>query len=228
MTKRAVQADKKKGAGAKIKADKEAKQASKQQSITAAEAQRLQKKRQNSAITSPSEKKKTRAVDMEVLRVIRKRVPNPSDALLYGNIVEEKCMVEYVTEEKLKQASQGKYLKEEWWQDLFRKFSVSEDEKRPCQVIDKTEHVDPALVRALAQAKSKNCVQRSRAPLVSWFRAATAVNQRTICGIVGYLIGLKPAANEASSTLFIEFMKMVERLRAHQTFARGLFLFKHS
>ena len=87
--------------GAKIKADSgSTKKAGGQQVVTAAEAQRLQKKRQNSAIVTPAEKKKTRAVDTEVLRAIRKRIPNPSDALLYGKIIEENNMVEYVTEEQ--------------------------------------------------------------------------------------------------------------------------------
>ena len=50
---------------------------------------------------APAEKKKTRDIDVEVLRTIGKHIPSPSDALLYGNVVDGKTMVEFVTEELL-------------------------------------------------------------------------------------------------------------------------------
>ena len=74
-------------------------QSAKQTKQQAVKDQMLQKKRSNSNMLAPAEKKKTRDIDVEVLRTIGKHIPSPSDALLYGNVVDGKTMVEFVTEE---------------------------------------------------------------------------------------------------------------------------------
>ena len=88
-----------KGQNAKAaKAQPQGKRETKQQGL---KDQLLQKKRSNSSLLAPAEKKKTRDIDVEVLRTIGKHIPSPSDALLYGHVVDGKTMVEFVTEEWL-------------------------------------------------------------------------------------------------------------------------------
>ena len=170
-------------------------------------------KRSNSTITATQlkqAKKHTRVLDAEVERAFKKRVPNIGETVLHRHHIDGISLFDYMKKEKIKRSAAGKYLTEELWQQAFVLYHVSGAASNPCVVTNSKEVVDQALVSAITIARSKNCAVRNRSALVGWFRGAKLkiINQRTIAGVVSFLITLRPGASETSALIMIEWMKL--------------------
>ena len=171
-------------------------------------------KRSNSSLAGEkSAKKHTRLLDQEVLRAIKKRVPSIQDTVLMGHEIDGLHLLAYCVKEKTQRALKGKYLTEDWWLSTFTLYDVEAGARKPVIVANQKEKVPAELVDAISIARSKNSTQRNRSALVGWLRAARAgaINQRTMAGMVCYLITLRPLINEQSAIIMTEFMRMVIR-----------------
>ena len=207
-------------------ADKAAKEMVKKQKKQ--ETQETGLKRSNSTITATQlkqAKKHTRVVDAEVQRAFDKRVPGIGETVLHRHHIDGISLFDYMKKEKIKRAATGKYLTEDVWQQAFVLYHVTGAASKPCVVTNHKEVVDQGLVSAITIARSKNCAARNRTALVGWFRSASVkmCNQRTMAGIVSFLISLRPSANDTSALIMIEWMKLAERADLHIKYSKEVY-----
>ena len=209
-------------AKAKSSAAKQSKSKAKQAAMAAVQkATSPQSARYNTKIVDRGEKRKTRELDAEVLRCIKKKLPGVTEPQLYGHVVEGKNLWDRARLHKLEMAAAGKYVTDEFWDEWIPKYDLMQM-KKAVQVVNTEESLDPKLLQYIDIAESKDGKIRSRQPLCSWFRQVTVLNQREVCGVVTYVGTLKPAANPEAALMVIDFMKMVERLQLKKNFRKEI------
>ena len=197
-----------KGAAAKARVVKKAVAALPKAAVAKAKGKQTSSSRSNSAIVDKGEFKKTRNLDLTVLRAIQTRYPGIDEPSLYGTIVDGMSLFDYVKAKKVAAALKGAYLEEDMWDGLKTTFSISV--ASPVMVKDKSETVDPLLVHALAACRTQDMNVRTRASLCGWFAKAKELNQRSLVGIVSNLSKLHAGASANSAHVCLSFLKMAK------------------
>ena len=158
--------------------------------------------------------KKTRELEDESVRAIKRRFPGIQDSSISGHIYESENLIDFVKRHKTIATLAGKYLLDEVWDDAAKKFNIAV--ATPCAVRNKEEVVDPALVAALNAARTKDMSLRSRTALCSWFQNCKALNQRSLAGIIAHLVKLAPSASENAAQVVLAFLKLCKKRKLHE------------
>ena len=174
--------------------------------------------RQNSRIVEleKGEMKKTRKLDNEVLRCIRRRFPDISESSMHGSTHDNKTLFQHLRQKKCEATLGGKYIVDETWDTAAKNYNISI--VKPCAVKDKGEVVDVVLIQALNAAKTQDMTKRSRTALCSWFHGCKALNQRSLAGIIAHLCKLSPACNANAAHVVLAFVKLASRLGLKEQF----------
>ena len=180
-------------------------------------------------VESAPERRKSRKLDGEVRRLLKKWYPVLSEAEAHANPVDSHTLYEYVAAQKIEHTKKGTYFSDEFFVKAAAKYRVDMC-ARPVAVRNAEEVVDHGLVSAISSATTKCMKQRTKESIISYFAQGKVLNQRSLAGLIAQLVKLTPGANADTASIFIEFLRLIVKKKLHLNFAEdfwvaGLFFF---
>jgi hypothetical protein len=161
-----------------------------------------------------------RDLDKQVQRLMQEKLGDVEPWRLTSHIVSGSSLTAKVTKDKEQALSEKRNLSHVYWQRIRVEFNIPEQHGE-LQVLNKDEEVCPDLSNGLREARNPNAGQRSKACLCSWLRTATAINQRSLVGLLRFAVSVKPTTDTA--VLFhLDVMRFIVRLDLTRLFKKDI------
>lgn len=154
-----------------------------------------------------------RKTDEQVDRSLREHFAGWSTLETHGTPIDGMTLVHRLKHDKRESKESGTRLGSSYWADLRQRYDGEAAWSQHLKVKEPGLPVADNLVEALRHASNPNVTKRTKAPLTNFLAGVRVLNQKEICGLMRYLLPIRPSTSPGATSLVVEFMKCVVRLK---------------
>ena len=167
-----------------------------------------------------------RDTEDKVDRVLASHFKDFSSVDTDGTVKGGKTLRQKLLEEQRERAEGGGRISTATIKALRTEYMAVKDPIKSLTILDKSQHFNADMMRALGTAEAANPAKRSKAPLYSYLETAATMNQKETVVLLRTIVGTAPSMSVALRKHILEILKCVVRLGLYTQFPEECLVLK--